>query len=374
MSTYLFITGKDSALSIAELEARFPTGKIDTIGDEFVVMEVDKKINQDELNMLGGIIKIGAVLGESDSKSLADDLVECLMDGNVRSKINYGISLYGNKKIQLRSLLISLKKKLQKNGVSSRFANQNFKNISTAQYKGLKKKGVELLAAKDGDRFIIAKVIANQDIDSYSRRDYYKPFRDMRVGMLPPKLAQIMINLAGDVGKIWDPFCGGGVLVMEGLLMKHEMMGSDISQANLDGAIKNVDWLQVEYNFRNRVDLFVHDATKPLPDKEFDAIVCEGYLGPPQNYIQSADRLNLIIDELEKLYVGFFTAIKEIGFKGPIVIALPFFRIKGKTEFELKETVEKIKNIGFVLKTEPLKYAREDQAVGRAIYQFSFIN
>ena len=36
--------------------------------------------------------------------------------------------------------------------------------------------------------------IACQDIDSYARRDTSKA-RDMQVGMLPPKLAQMMINL-----------------------------------------------------------------------------------------------------------------------------------------------------------------------------------
>jgi hypothetical protein len=35
-----------------------------------------------------------------------------------------------------------------------------------------------------------------QDIDAYAERDFERPMRDAFVGMLPPKLAQIMLNLA----------------------------------------------------------------------------------------------------------------------------------------------------------------------------------
>ncbi|MCB9806812.1 hypothetical protein H6768_02830 [Candidatus Peribacteria bacterium] len=42
--------------------------------------------------------------------------------------------------------------------------------------------------------------------------------RSMVVGMMPPKIAQIMINLATKGDKkvaIWDPFCGLGTTLIE---------------------------------------------------------------------------------------------------------------------------------------------------------------
>ena len=371
MSTYLFILGKDADLSLAELEARYPKGKIDIIGPDFAILDTNQKINQSEFNKLGGVIKMGQVICEADRKKLSDELVRQLTKHHSGSKLNYGISVYDWSEKNLRPLLLDLKKELKKEGIGSRFANQRFRNLSVAQYKGIKNKGVEFLVAKEKDKFIIAEVIAVQDIDSYSKRDYYKPYRDMKVGMLPPKLAQIMINLAGDVKTIWDPFCGGGVLVMEGLLMGHDMIGSDINQKNLDGAVKNVDWLQREYGFKNRVDLFIHDAVKPIQNKNFDAVVCEGYLGPPQLRVRSESELDPVIMELDSLYMGFFNALKDIAFKGPIVIALPFFRLKGGKELDLKSTVGKIEKLGFKKNLKILKYARPDQVVGRAIYYFS---
>ncbi|MBU0578136.1 hypothetical protein KJ742_02635 [Patescibacteria group bacterium] len=365
MSTYIFILGKDRNLSLAELHARYPNGKFDGDGD-FEILEIDQKIDQSEFNHLGGVIKVGELVAIVNRNNLSNELTQQLIAHHSGSKLNYGISVYGWSEKNLRSLLLDMKRNLKKEGVSSRFINQQFKNVSTAQYKGLKGKGIELLVAVHGDDFLIAKVIAVQDIDSYSERDFEKPFRDMRVGMLPPKLAQIMINLAGDSKTIWDPFCGGGVLVMEGLLMGRNMLGSDINPETFEGAKKNVDWLGKD------ADLFLHDATQPLKGKKFDAIVCEGYLGPPQTRLQSPDRLKPLLQELDELYVGFFNALVEINFKGSIVIALPFFRCIGNQELDLKSTIEKIEKMGFVLNPKILKYARHDQVVGRAIYRFQY--
>jgi len=58
--------------------------------------------------------------------------------------------------------------------------------------------------------YTIAHTIGVQDIDAYTHRDIGRE-RSMTVGMMPPKLAQIMLNLAtkGERGfQIWDPFCG----------------------------------------------------------------------------------------------------------------------------------------------------------------------
>lgn len=278
------------------------------------------------------------------------------------------MNVYGWSEKNLRPVLLELKKMLKSEGVNGRFANQNFQNLSVAQYKGLK--GPEILITKAGDKFYLAKVVATQDIDAYSQRDYHKPYRDMQVGMLPPKLAQVMINLTGVQGRIWDPFCGGGALVMEGLLMGHDMTGSDIAKKNLEGARKNVDWLMREFQFSNSVELFVHDATQVLEGKQFDAIACEGYLGPPQSHPLTPDRLEPILNQLHELYTGFFRALKEMNFAGPVVIAMPFFRMVDKKEAFVENTVQDIKNLGFKLKIDPLTYARKDQIVGRAIYKF----
>lgn len=366
MSTYIFILGKDPELSAEELSAKYSSSKLSVRDGEFSMLELDAALDQNEFNHLGGQIKAGEVFGRVDKRGLVSEISDHLSANHDSGKLNYGISVYSWSERNLRSLLLDVKKEFKKRGVGSRFANQNFINISAAQYKGLR--GKEILVCKDGEDYYMAEVVAVQDIDGYSKRDFDKPFRDMKVGMLPPKLAQIMINLTGSDGVIWDPFCGGGVLIMEGLLMGDSMLGSDINAKTLEGAKKNVQWVKKAFGAKPEADLFVHDATKPFPDKEFDAIACEGYLGPPQNRLKSKREFNSLIAELSVLYKSFFKSLKAGSFYGPVVIALPFYKTR-EGELCLEEVIREIENMGFK-KDMSLKYARKDQLVGRHILRF----
>lgn len=71
----------------------------------------------------------------------------------------------------------------------------------------------------DKNGFIVAETVWIQDIEGYSQRDMERE-RSMTVGMMPPKIAQIMINLGtkGDKNRaLWDPFCGLGTTLIEAL-------------------------------------------------------------------------------------------------------------------------------------------------------------
>ncbi len=366
----LFIFGKHPDLSFAELEARYPDSKMRRGGDSFAIMESERVIDQNEFNHLGGSVKCAKVLGESDIDNQIDVLSELLFSHYKDVKLDYGLSVYSFSEKHLRPILLKLKKRLRSEGVRSRFINKDFKNITAAQYKSIKEKGVELIIAKTNESFLIGEVAAVQDIDAYSKRDFEKPFRDMGMGMMPPKLAQILINLTGVKGVIWDPFCGGGTLLMEGLLMGHEMIGSDIDSKHIEGAEKNLNWLINNFELRiMNYELSVHDATLPI-DKKFEAIAFEGDLGIPHNQSIKPERLNQIIAGLEDPYIRFFQSLKAMKFKGPVAAGLPYFKLRNGQERFLSEAVRQIEKLGFE-KTLSLKYSREGQAVGRAIYRFS---
>lgn len=387
MSTYIFILGRDRELSIAELLTRYPKAELRAMGTEFITLKFGHEFSQADLDQLGGAPKVARLINSVSQKGLERLLLEEFMGHYKDTKLNYGVSVYDWSQKNLRTILIGMKKALKKADLKSRFANQDFKNISAAQYKGFRKNGVEWVVARDAKCFLVGEVIAAQDIDAYSKRDFDKPFRDMKMGMLPPKLAQILINLtgvkglpAGRQGKIWDPFCGSGTVVMEGLLMGRDMIGSDIDEARVKGAEKNVDWLKKEFRATSHSKLFTHDATKPIKEIDFEAIATEVDLGVPHGRHLSESVVKTQIQSLHQLYLNFFTRLKEVGFHGPIVVALPFFRpMKGK-EVEMSDTIRSIKKLGFeqeaLLPAEfgmeryLLKYARPDQAVGRAIYRF----
>ncbi|MBN2096289.1 hypothetical protein JW752_02705 [Candidatus Peregrinibacteria bacterium] len=369
MSTYIFITGKHPELSIAELKARYPKHKVWVKGDDFMVMDISEKINQSEFNHLGGSVKAAEFIKEVKKEALIEVLADILNSHYQDMKLDYGLSLYGTSEKQLRPVLLKLKKKLKADGIKSRFINNQFKNISSAQYKSISKKGIELIAVSNKGRFTVGHTVAVQDIDAYSKRDYEKPFRSMQMGMMPPKLAQILINLVGVKGKIWDPFCGSGTLIMEGLLMGRQMIGSDINQKHIEGAKKNTAWLKKEFGTSSSEELLVHDATTPFKES-FDAIAFEGDLGVPHNQSIKSDQLKVIAEGLDELYIEFFKNLKKIKKKVPVVAALPFFKLRNGRDEELK-CIRQIEKMGFK-KTLHLKYSREGQAVGRSVYRFMY--
>lgn len=71
--------------------------------------------------------------------------------------------------------------------------NGRIKNATTLHEK-LIEQGIELIVFADGLGYVIAETVWIQDIESYSDRDMNRD-RSMTVGMMPPKIAQIMINL-----------------------------------------------------------------------------------------------------------------------------------------------------------------------------------
>jgi len=92
-----------------------------------------------------------------------------------------------------------IKKMLGNAGIASRLVNRVNENIVSAVFKEEKLGRSEteyVLLTFRGETFF-GVTLACQDIDSYTRRDMGKT-RDMDIGMLPPKLAQMMINIARD--------------------------------------------------------------------------------------------------------------------------------------------------------------------------------
>ncbi len=281
---------------------------------------------------------------------------------------------------------MKLKRLFYEEGLSSRFINKNFENISTAQYKSLRlemgrlmkrsvvtpprDEGVPLIIVKADDELLIGKVTAVQDIDAYSRRDFGKPFRDMQMGMMPPKLAQFMINFTDiEKGTIWDPFCGGGSMLFEAMLMGYDVIGSDINPDRVEGTKRNIEWFKADFNVpKCKVKMLQHDATKPFKH-DFDAIAFEGDLGVPHGRDFDLNALYPIIQELTDLYVRFFENLKKMKCKVPVVAGFPFYVLPDGEELSLKKAIEAIKKMGFKY-TIRLKYLRSHQAVGREVFRF----
>jgi tRNA G10 N-methylase Trm11 len=203
--------------------------------------------------------------------------------------------------------------------------------------------------------------------------------------MLPPKLAQMMINFACKArtdAVIYDPFCGSGTVLMEGVLMGHKVLGSDISKKAIMDSQTNLKWICEKFGVNSELvlDVFIKDATQveasDLPERP-EFIVAETYLGPPLFKLPSPDEVKKNFNEIESIVLGALRQLKKIVAEGgAIVLAVPFYRHQGSKYF-LDNLVKKAETFGIVVDNLPnstkrgsLLYDRKDQIVGREIFRF----
>lgn len=412
MSKYAFLVGRKPLISLAELQAVLPQADFLELSSEILIVECPEIAEpQKFLNQLGGTIKLIKITEQhpKNTKQIHQKLSQLVLTHfkGHQGKAKYALYVHtlrsGHEQV-LKSSLIETKKLLQSEGLSSRFINNNFHNAEVAHLKGEKilEKGGEFCALESREGWLLGQTVAIQDIDNYSARDYDRPERDARIGMLPPKLAQILINLTGQntlenpaTGKtIYDPFCGLGTVLMEGVLMGFNVIGSDLSPDILRKAEKNLEWLFLKTNSPVKSHLFVKDAGAVSKNDLLEtpaAIVSETYLGPPMSHTPTRDQIVSAFGEIEETIANFFDSISQIiGPETPIVITLLTYRntsSSGPRFLVMDRLIEEIQNLGFeqqdLLSTEliskfslpadsqkTLLYERPDQIVCRGIYKF----
>ena len=353
---YLAILGRQPEISIAELEALFD--KVRKISERLAVFGAESP----KIERLGGSLKIAKKIEGKPLEYMAN-----LPDG----KITLGVSDYskGASRKTAVTEALKLKKILVRHGRSVRVVENKDAALSTAAslHNGLSGKNerkVEFIKVNN-DWY---RVVGVQDIDAYAKRDQVRPARDAKVGMLPPKLAQILINLCGQLkpgAMVLDPFCGTGVVLQEALLMGYCAYGTDISERMVEYSDKNLKYFDLK-NYRVEVG----DATKFQWQQLIDAVACEGYLGKPFSKIPTEMELKEQKQECGAIVLGFLKNLaKQIKSGISVTIAVPaWLRLDGV--YERLNIIDEIQNMGYNVENksrEGLFYHRENQVVARDI-------
>lgn len=380
MKSYIFILGSNPILSKAEINCFFHNPPITSLTPNTILLKLTQSVSnpQNILDQLGGTIKILEYKVQT-----TDDFFSALQNfiiKNPQLPRDIGISYYNFNK-NLFSHLIKLKKELKQNNLSKRFVINNEGqplNAATINQNRLLEKGVEIVLIKNNREIIIGQTIAYQNIDSYTKRDYGKPKPDPISGMLPPKLAQIMLNLGHTQANqtIYDPFCGSGVILQEALLRNISIIGSDISQIAVNNTIANLKWLNQTFklsqaNFRPNLEksIFCADATKQILDKAVDAIITEPFLGPPlKTQITPADAISKI-ESLLPLYRNFLinstNNLKKSGF---LVMVLPVFQTLSQTvAIDLTRLLDQNLQKNYNIIHSDLIYSQPNQRINRQL-------
>ena len=386
---YLAILGRQPEISLAELEALFSN----VLGINKNLATFDSTTPPD-INRLGGCLKLAIPLNKKPLEYMAN-----LPAG----KITLGLSDYSKNTTKKTASMeaLKLKKILVRHGRSIRVVENKEAILSTATslHNGLGGKNdrkIELIKINN-DWY---KVIGVQDIEKYAKRDQNRPARDAKVGMLPPKLAQILINLCGPLkpgSTVLDPFCGTGVVLQEALLMGYRAYGTDLNERMIEYSSKNLEWLS-EKNFflghfgghdrelgrsprddgRERpvsqekcfFSLSQGDATNFQWDQPIDAVACEGYLGKPMSKIPTEIELKEQKQECGAIVTGFLkNLVSQIESGTPVVIAIPAW-LREDGRHERLDILDLITDMGYNVNNksrEGLIYCREKQIVARDI-------
>lgn len=418
---YAFILGRVYTLSLAELLQVLTsfgvTYKILACSPEVVVLETDKALDAISLQArLGGVIKIIRLFDtfQKKGKEYPSQVLPNYFNfkrikeyfHDYTGKKQFGVSIYTLDPSvrfhdEAQRIAFLIKKILQGETQSVRavlpqFPAQALTSVQVNENQ-LLQKGAEIVIICGDQRMFIGKTLVVQNYEDYGRRDYQRPARDEKVGMIPPKVAQTLINLScplNPLDYILDPFCGSGTILQEAVLMGYRAVGSDIEQKMIENSEKNLEWFRNRYHTpAGRYKLFKSHAAEislMLPNYKIASVATEGTLGPIYIRVPKKSEMTVNFTSLSKLYDQVFKEFKKFLTDGAkVVICLPAYKTT-MSDYDFMPNLDFITQNGYTildplppylpakyrfLRVTPRKsivYDRKDQVVAREIFVIQY--
>jgi tRNA G10 N-methylase Trm11 len=403
----LLILGRQPALGLAELESLYGSEKVRQTGSKAAIVDVDPCLLA--FDRLGGSVKFCKILTilETTTWNEIEKFLVKVSPGHSEQmpegKMQLGLSVIDLQVTvgRLQASGLTLKKAIKKTGRNVRVIPNKSLELNAAQvlHNNLAgPTGWELVFMRDGKQTIVAQTVKVQDIEAYTRRDRQRPKRDTKIGMLPPKLAQIIINLS--VGQlpedklesicdiplgepvprplvdktILDPFCGTGVILQEAALMGYRIAGSDLDPRMVEYTEVNLKWLSTLYGDEfTPEELETGDGTTHQWKTPFEFVASETYLGRPftstptsEVLAQTVSDCNLII----KKFLGNIHSQVKPGTR--FCLAVPAWQTR-PNHFKFLPLIDQIEDLGYNRVSfehsgdEDLVYYRPDQFVARQL-------
>lgn len=338
---------------------------------------------------LGGVIKSGHVIASAKDQDEALAVLQAHMLTETRSDARraFGLSVYnaGHRgrlvvwRAGLEKFGMRLKRALQDHGSVRYVTASRIPVLSSVVVKkqGLIGDGVEFCLFPLEDRVLIGVTETVQDFEAWGARDYGRPSRDAVRGMLPPKLARMMVNLShGDPSKhtLLDPYCGVGTVLTEAAAVGYrKLIGSDKDAAAVDATRSNLAFLASSQGWTVDPQL-IHAKAESLATflapRSVDRLVAEVHLGAPRDGSESRVELEMRMDKLIEMYTEGFRAFSHVlSPDATLVMAFPAYPVDGST---VEAPIAQRANLFRLTVTGgPWRYGRESQLVFRDIYRFA---
>jgi len=411
---YIFVLGRETKIALLELEQvlrRFCFGfSIITVSGNLVYINIPTDYpppTTDLIRSLGGTIKIFKIIGEVERDEIVDKTSQQIVGrkSDQGGKTKFGLSNFTKsisrkdvqdmgikikmslkKDLSIRYIenreggdlqpVVSAKNKLDSKGIEFGFfenvvskSEDSLSEMSSRAKSGdpLKQKEISPLTSigRNDNTILLGKLIAVYDPVSWSKRDYGKPKSDKYSGMMPPKLARMLVNITlglanskkqvtiskqitnhnnqsfkkSNLGQlsqleirncndivVVDPFCGSGNILIEAFSLNCNVVGSDISEKAVNDSTANLGWLiestESDSNKPQTHHIFQADATseeliekliRHLPSTNHPlVIVAEPYLGKPKKNKPKKEDLKTEIVELKNIYLDFLKNLSKL--------------------------------------------------------------
>lgn len=405
LKKFLFVLGKNSQLSLCELSSILQygpyKGKIIDFSKQIGIIEFKNILKTEILQKLqfklGGVQKISEILMkfpkdifkegfpiEKQPKKfkkarrfIENEILVKLLPQlflNVQNrKIMFAISVYpylfSNPELSIYHLIqffnSSIREQLIKDSNKVNFFKYPEKILKTDDlnpiwphhvlvYSLLEFPNAEIVFGFTKESCYIAKTIATDNPNIRKLIDEHRPNLQYEIS-IPPKLAKILINLLNlpRNGRLLDPFCGTGTILMMSMLQNRNFYGTDIDNNKIIATKNNLKWLAKEFNLKydkelkNVLQLDVKKLDSAFKPNFFDGIATEPYLGPLlKTPLKKSEYERIINTEIQPLYYDALLIMKKmIKKRGKIAIISPSYRLTDNSIVNFK--IQKIaKEIG----------------------------
>lgn len=378
---YALILGSTPELSLAEIQAVVSAQFVVTDFKTVALLHVPKALDTAALmKRLGGTVKIVELTQTHKKLDQIDipELAKLIPDNGGRAI--FGVTTYQAERVinerQLQTWSkrwgLELKQHFKAQGRGARLVtNQDGTPLSavTIDREKLLTKGREIVLVTQQHHVHAGVTVAVQPYEEFGERDFGRPGRSMKIGMLPPKVARMMVNLARPEkqDRILDPFVGTGTVLQEAALMGFtHLEGNDIDPKALDLTRQNFAWFKLAQPklLQYKAEKLTHHVKSGI----YDRIIFEGYLGPiSSQHIKK--KSTEIFDQLVELYSNslheFFALLKP---GGRVVGAFPAWREAQHGHLHFLPMKELAEQAGFTLEVGPILYGRSDAVVLRQIW------
>ncbi len=313
MQDYIFILGRDTELSMLELESYLNTRNIKHRIKEKsqAAILISTKIHpQKAIKDLAGIQKIAKVV----------DLDEEELHTGTSNKIKYAVSCHETKGEDVKDYL---KQRFKGERLKATLKHSSRKDVFLSPSESLAV-DLEIIVFRKH----VGKVVAVYNPREYEKRDKQKPIQ-RPLHTISIRLAKILINLSGakEGDTLLDPFCGIGVVLQEANMMGINAVGIDKDRSCVNSSLKNLSWTRKRFGTEADFKVINGDSTKLSSFvKHADVCATEPYMGPFMKKIPTEEQAKKIVAALKPMYARVLKGVAKVV-KGRTAIIAPRFRL-----------------------------------------------